>query len=90
MNAENHDQDPSHRMLELLATGAKAELELLKRERKAERRLADALDTLAGDKARLRKTQEQMERSREAVAAAQARLREAQARRAAGPSRSQD
>ena len=90
MNAENHDQDPANRVLELLTTGAKAELELLRRERKAERRLADALDALASDKARLRKTQQRMERSREAVAAAQARLREAQASRAAGPAGSQD
>jgi hypothetical protein len=90
MNAENLDQDPANRVRELLTTGAKAELELLRRERKAERRLADALEALASDKARLRKTKQRMERSREAVAAAQARLREAQASRAAGPAGSQD
>ena len=77
-------------MLALLTTGAKAELELLRRERKAERRLADALDALAGDKARLRKTQQRIARSREAVATAQARLREAQESRAAGPAGNQD
>jgi hypothetical protein len=90
MNTENHDQDPANRVLELLATGARAELELLRRERKAERRLADALEALGGDKARLRKTQQRIERSREAVAAAQARLREAQESRAVGPAGRQD
>jgi hypothetical protein len=48
------------------------------------------MDALAGDKARLRKTQQRIERSREAVAAAQARLREAQENRAAGPAGNQD
>ena len=90
MNEVSHHQDPANQVLELLTTGASAELELLRRERKAERRLADALDTLASDKARLRKAQQRMERSREAVAAARASLREAQASRAAGPVRSQD
>ena len=90
MNAENLNQDPGNRARELLRSGAKAELELLRRERKAERRLAGALEALASDKARVRKTQERLERSREGVAAAQAKLREAQASRAAGPTGSQD
>jgi hypothetical protein len=90
MNADNHDHDQRHRMQELLAAGAMAELRLLKNERKAERRLAAALDTLADDKARLRKVQQRMERSREAVAAAKANLQDVQARRAAGPVSPQD
>ena len=90
MNVDNHDQDLRNRMLALLTAGADAELQLLKKERKAERRLADALDALAGDEARLQKVQQRMERSREAVAAAEASLREVQASRAAGPVRLQD
>jgi hypothetical protein len=90
MNAQNQDGDPRDRILELLAAGSAAELQLLKNERKAERRLADALETLAKDKARLRKVQQRIERSREAVAAAEASLAEVQARRAAGPEQAQD
>ena len=90
MNADNYDGDPRDRILELLAAGTAAELQLLKSERKAERHLADALETLASDKERLRKVQQRIERSREAVAGAEARLREVQARRAAGPVLAQD
>ena len=90
MNAGNDDQDPRDRTLELLTAGAVAELRLLRKERKAERRLADALATLASDEVRLRKAQQRLERSRAAVAAAEATLREVQASRAAGPTRAQD
>jgi hypothetical protein len=90
MNAQTHDRDPRDRIGELLAASAEAELLLLSKERKAERRLAHALKALASDQARLLKSQEQMERSREAVVAAQARLREVQTNRAAGPGRTQD
>ena len=90
MSAENVDQDSATRMQGLLTNGARAELKLLKRERKAERRLAEALTTLAEDSARLRQTQERMERSLEAVSAAQAKLRDAQESRAKGPAGSQD
>ena len=90
MTAQDADQDPQDRIGELLASAAEAELQLLRNERKAERRLAEALEILASDTARLLKTQERMERSREAVVAAQARLGEVQANRAAGPTRVQD
>jgi hypothetical protein len=90
MNDENNDQDPRHRMQELLAAGALAEIRLLKNERKAERHLAAALNTLEGDKARLRKVQQRMKRSRDSVAAARANLQDVQARRAAGPVSPQD
>ena len=58
---------------------------LLRTERKAEKRLAEAKAVLASDEARLLKAQQRLERSREAVAAAEATLREVQERRAAGP-----
>lgn len=90
MNPVIHDQDPHQRTLELLAAGALAELELLKKERKAERRLAAALVTLASDEARLRKAKQRLDRSREAVAAAEASLRAVQQNRAAGPVQAQD
>jgi len=85
-----HERDPQSRTRELLTAGATAELRLLKEERKAERRLSDALATLRSDEARLRKIRERVERSREAVAAAEAKLREHQTRRATGPLQSQD
>ena len=90
MNSDDHDRDERNRALDLLAAAANAELALLRKERKAERRLADAFDSLARDRARLRNIQQRVERSSDAVAAAEARLREAQANRAAGPGRTQD
>lgn len=90
MNPVIHNQDPLQRTLELLTTGAIAELELLKKERRAERRLSAALATLASDEARLHKAKQRLERSREAVAAAEANLREVQQNRAAGPVQTQD
>lgn len=76
--------------MKLLAAGAEAELRLLRVERKAEKRLTEALASLAADEARMLRAQQRLERSREAVAAAQAALREAQARRAAGSAPAQD
>ena len=48
----------------LLTAGAAAEQELLRSERKAEKRLADAMASLARDEARSRRAQERLERSR--------------------------
>ena len=90
MNADEHDQDQRERMLDLLSAGAAAELRLLRKERKAARRLADAMGTLARDEARLQSIQQRVKRRTDAVAAAEARLREAQANRAAGPACAQD
>ena len=90
MAAHAQDLDPHALAKKLLAAGAVAELDLLRSERKAEKRLADADASLARDEARLRRAQERLERSRESVAAAAATLREAQTRRAEGPPRVQD
>lgn len=90
MSAGDQELDVRDRSRELLAAGAIAELRLIKDERKAERRLADALVSLVSDEARVRKAQLRLERSREAVAAAEASLLEFQTRRAAGPIRAQD
>ena len=86
------DQDLDTQILteKLLTAGAKAELELLESERKAEKRLADAMAVLARDEARLRRAQERLERSRESVAAAAATLLAVQAQRADGPTWTQD
>ena len=85
-----HDPETKNRMANLLTAGAEAELHLLRTERKAEKRLAEAMDTLAGGEARLLRAQQRLERSLESVAAAEAMLREAQERRAAGPIQYQD
>jgi hypothetical protein len=82
--------DLQRRTLKLLTAGAEAELHLLRTERKAEKRLAEAQASLASDEGRLLRAQKRLERSRAAVAAAEAALREVQARRAAGPARDQD
>ena len=74
----------------LLTAGAVAEQELLRSERKAEKRLADAMASLARDEARSRRAQERLERSRAAVSAAREALREVQAQRADGPPWVQD
>ncbi len=89
MATSGHDPDRQHSMLKLLAAGAEAEMHLLKSERKAEKRLAEAMAALASDEARLLRAQQRLERSRAAVAAAEAALREVQDRRAAGPVRDQ-
>ncbi len=83
----NHAQavDQTHRTGELLSAGAAAELHLLERERKAEKRLAKALAAFAENESKLHRAQERLERCREDVAAAEASLRESQALRAAGP-----
>jgi hypothetical protein len=90
MATSAHDPDTQRRAGKLLAAGAEAELQLLKTERKAEKRLTDAMAALAIDEARLLRAQQRLERSRAAVAAAEAALREVQARRAAGPPPDQD
>lgn len=90
MAINSHDPDMKGQMVKLLTAGAEAELRLLKAERNAEKRLAEAKAMLAGDEARLLRAQQRLERSHESVAAAEATLREAQERRAAGPTRDQD
>ena len=74
----------------LLTAAAAAEQELLRSERKAEKRLADAMATLARDDARTRGALERLECSRAAVSAAREALREVQAQRADGPPWVQD
>jgi hypothetical protein len=90
MATSAHDPDQQSRTVKLLTAGADAELHLLRSERKAEKRLAEALASLASDEARLLRAQQRLERSRESVAAAEVALREVQARRAEGPTRPQD
>jgi hypothetical protein len=90
MATSAHDPDQQRRTVKLLTAGADAELHLLRSERKAEKRLAEALASLASDEARLLRAQQRLERSRESVAAAEVALREVQARRAEGPTRPQD
>ena len=84
------DPDMNSRMVKLLSAGTEAELQLLRSERKAEKRLADAMASLASDEARLLRAKQRLERSRESVAAAEATLREVQERRAAGPTQDQN
>jgi hypothetical protein len=90
MATSPHDPDKQARMVKLLSAGAAAELNLLRSERKAENRLAEALASLASDEARLLRAKRRLERSRESVAVAEATLREVQARRADGPTQNQD
>jgi len=77
-------------MVKLLAAGTEAELELLRAERKAEKRLAEAMAALASNEARLLRAQQRLQRSHELVAAAEESLRQVQERRASGPTRDQD
>ena len=84
------DSDVKSRAKKLLATGAEAELQLLRSERKAEKRLAQAKAILASDEARLLRAQQRRDRSHQTVAAAEATLRETQEQRAAGPTRDYD
>ena len=90
MATASQDQNVQSRTAKILSAGAEAELQLLRTERKAEKRLAEAMASLASDEARLLRAQQRLEHSREAVAAAEASLREVQERRAAGPTRDQD
>jgi hypothetical protein len=90
MAAGAHDPDVPNRTVKLLAAGTEAELQLLRAERKAEKRLAEAMASLAVDEARVLRAQLRLERSRKAVAAAEATLREAQTRRATGSAPAQD
>jgi hypothetical protein len=84
------DLDVSSRTVKLLAAGTEVELRLLRAERKAEKKLAEAVASLAADEARVLRAQQRLERSRKAVAAAEATLREAQTRRASGSALAQD
>jgi predicted nucleic acid-binding Zn-ribbon protein len=84
------EPDVKSRMAKLLAAGAEAELQLLRTERKAEKRLAQAKATLASDEERLLRAQQRLESSKESVATAEATLRDVQERRAAGPIQDQD
>jgi hypothetical protein len=77
--------DPEGGANALLRPAVAAELTLLSEERKAEKRLAAALERLAQDEHRLRKAAKRLEQSREAVKVATDKLRDCQARRAAGP-----
>ena len=90
MATSAHDPDLQSRTVKLLAAGVEAELQLLRSERKAEKRLAEAMAALASDEARLLRAQQRLERTRAAVTAAEATLREVQASRAAGPATDQD
>ena len=90
MASSTHDPDTKSRMVKLLAAGTEAELELLRAERKAEKRLAEAMAALASNEARLLRAQQRLQRSHELVAAAEESLRQVQDRRASGPTRDQD
>jgi hypothetical protein len=90
MATDTDDPALTSRMAKLLTAGAKGELRLLRMERKAEKRLAEAKAMLASDEARLLRAQQRLERSHESVAAAEATLCEVQERRAVGPTRDQD
>ncbi len=85
MTPSARDADRQSRTIQLLAAGAAAELVLLRNEREAEKRLAEALASLAADEARLLRAQQRLQRSRESVATAKETLREVQAQRAEGP-----
>lgn len=84
MNEHSHETNIAARTYELLSAGAEAELRFLKQERKAEKWLASARESLAQDERRLLRAQQRLDRGRETVAAAEESLRDAQARRAAG------
>jgi uncharacterized protein (DUF488 family) len=90
MASSTNDPDMKSWMAKLLTAGAEAERQLLRTERNAEKRLAEARAMVASDEARLLRAQERLERSHESVAAAEAALCEVQERRAAGPTRGQD
>ena len=68
----------------LVEVGAAQERRLLKRERRAERELADLRADLARDLQRLERAKQRVEGRLAEVAAAEARLRARQAERAAG------
>jgi hypothetical protein len=90
MPTETKELTPAERALDLLNTGAEAELHLLQKERKAERRLAAAVAALAEDERRLQRARQRVSASKSAVVEAENRLREAQAQRAVGPSDDHD
>ena len=85
LNLTTDEMTANERALDLLHIGAEAELRLLKKERKAERRLAEAIAALSEDERRLQRARQRVTASQAAVADAEIRLREAQTQRAAGP-----
>ena len=85
MATDNSELTASERAFDLLAAGTENELRLLKRERKAEQRLAKARNTLIDDEQRLERARQRVATSEAAVVAAEAQLRYAQQSRAAGP-----
>ena len=85
MHEGNDDSKVERRARELLNAAADAERRLLRQERKAEKRLAEARAVLRDAEARLLRAQERVAEYRQAVLAAEAELRESQRRRAIGP-----
>lgn len=69
----------------MLRRSTAAELDLLRAERKAERKLRGAQEAAARDEAKLRKAEHRLAASRATVATAAEALRACQVRRAAGP-----
>lgn len=68
-----------------MRSASDGERRLLKRERRAERELAETLADLERERERLRRIQEKVDRRLAAVTEAEERLRSRQAARAAGP-----
>jgi hypothetical protein len=83
--APNAELDPVHRVRALLRVGSAAEERLLKRERKAEKRLVAARAARAADRARVHKAEQRLARSEANVIAAETALRQRQEDRALGP-----
>ncbi len=90
MSKKSHEPGDDVRAQELLRASARTELEFLKDERKAERRLADAVAALAKQQHRLQRFQSRVEECQKAVTDAEAALLQSQSRRAAGPTPAQD
>jgi hypothetical protein len=80
-----HETEPGLRAGELLNAAAHAERRLLRQERKAEKRLAEAREALREAESRLLRARERVEHCRETVAVAEEELQESQRRRASGP-----
>jgi hypothetical protein len=86
----NAELDPVHRVRALLRAGSAAEERLLKRERKAEKRLVAAFAARAADRARVQKAEQRLARSEANVIAAETALRQRHEDRALGPDADQD
>ena len=87
MATSTDDSNMKSRAAKLLAAGAEAELQLLRSERKAEKRLAEAKAMLASDEARLLRGSAAARSQPPNRRRGEATLREVQERRAAGPTR---